>query len=107
MKRLMTALFAAALVATLAGAASAQPYGNQVDRRQVRQQMRIHQGVRQGDLTRREAARLHAGGRHIRRMEMRSRADGRMSPREYRRLDRSLDRRSARIYRLRHNGRSI
>ena len=107
MKRLTTVLLAAALVATLASVASAYPCAPRLDRRAVRQELRIRQGIRRGDLTRREATRLRAGGRHIRRMELRAGWGGRLTPRERGRLARALDRRSRAIYRLRHNGRSL
>jgi hypothetical protein len=74
--------------------------------REVRQEARIHQGVRHGDLTRGEAMRLQAGERHIARLDRRAWADGRLGPRERFRVNRALDRQSARIWRLRHNRRS-
>jgi hypothetical protein len=107
MKRLTMIVLAAAIAVSLAGAASAQPGARGVDRREWRQQVRIHNGVARGQLTPLEARHLRMGQRHVRRMELRCRADGRFGPREQARVHRALDRQDARIWRLRHNGRSI
>lgn len=107
MKRVTMMILAVALMVSLAGVAVAQPGTRCLERRAARQELRIRQGVRAGQLTRREAVRLRQGQRHIRRMELRARAEGRMGPRERVRLHRALDRQSARIWRLKHNGRAI
>lgn len=107
MKRLTAVLIATALLATFAGVASANPYAPRIERREVQQRLRIRQGVRRGDLTRREAMRLRMRGLGIRRMELRARADGRVTQGERWRLERALDRRSRTIFRLRHNGRFV
>lgn len=113
MKRFITILGAVTLAATLAGAASAQTFDrgpsgpNCIDRREWRQSQRIHQGVRRGDLTRPEARRLWAGQMRIHRMERRGWRDGRLTNRERFRMERTLDRQNRRIFRLRHNGRSV
>ena len=113
MKRIVTILAAVTLAATLAVAASAQtfdlgPYGpNGIDRREWRQSRRIHDGVRDRDLTRGEARRLWAGQRRIHRMERRRWNDGRLGMRDRYRLHQALDRQSRRIDRMRHNGRFI
>lgn len=107
MKRLTMIVLAAALTLSIAGVASARPCDRRVDRRVARQELRIRQGARAGQLTRGEFRRLRVHDRHIRRMELRARADGRIGPRERMRLDRALDRQSCRIWRLRHNARVI
>ena len=106
MKRIAQVLFALALVTTLAGAASAHPNTPRLDHRRAVQRARIHEGVRSGRLTPREAHRLRAGERHIGRTERRMKADGRMTYRERARLNRMENRQSRRIYRLKHNGRA-
>jgi len=106
MKRTMTMLLAAGLIVLTAGAAFAHPATPRVDRRQARQQARIHQGRAHGDLTRAEARRLRAGQRHVRRMERRARADGRVTLRERARLNRAQNRQNRAIHRLRHNART-
>lgn len=104
MKRLIQTLAIAAVIATFAGLASAQPTPV-IHRRHVRQEARIHQGVRSGQLTRGEAHRLQAGERHIARMNQRAHADGRVTYRERARINRAQNRESRRIYRLKHNRR--
>jgi len=105
MKRITSMLFALALVGACATAAGAQSFSPRVDRREARQESRIRQGFRHGQLTQREAKRLQRGQRHVHRMEWRSGRDGRLSARERARIERIQDRQSRRINRLRHNGR--
>jgi hypothetical protein len=107
MRRLTMLIMAVALTVSIAGAAEAQTCPRQHARRAMQQELRIRQGARSGQLTRREAVRLRSGQRHIRHMEWRAQADGRIGPREQVRLHRAFDRQSARIWRLRHNGRVI
>ena len=90
----------AALAATMAFAQTATP---RIERREARQDARIHQGVRSGELTPGEAARLRAGQRHVDRMEGRAKADGVVTPRERARIGRAQNNESRRIYRLKHN----
>ena len=103
MRLVMIALALSALAASVAGAQTATP---RIDRREARQHQRIRQGRRSGELTRGEQVRLRAGQRHIRRMEMRAKRDGRVTPMERRRITRARNRESRRIGRLKHNGRS-
>ena len=93
-------LMLAAFAATMASAQTATP---RIDRREARQEARIHQGVRSGQLTRGEAMRLQRGERHIDRMESRAKADGVVSLRERARIGRAQNNESRRIYRLKHN----
>jgi hypothetical protein len=115
MKRITMIVMAVALMVSFAGIAAAQPGARDLDRRgtqrierrEWRQHQRIQRGIASGQLTRGETIRLRQGQRHIRHMELRARADGRVGPRERVRMHRALDRQSARIWRLKHNGRSI
>lgn len=101
-------LFAAALLCAATSAiAAAHPATPRVDRREARQHARIEQGVRSGELTPREAARLRAGQRHVHRMELRAKADGHVTLRERAQLGRAQARQSRHIARLKHNGRAI
>ena len=68
--------------------------------------MRIPLGVRSGELTPGEAARLRAGQGHMRRMERRAKSDGVVTPGERVRLNHAQNRQSRKIARLKHNGRS-
>ena len=102
-----------ALAATLAcGFAQAQERsyggrsasgGDRVDTRQARQTDRIRSGMANGDLTRREASALRSEQRGIRQMERHARADGVVTPREGRRLERAQDRSSRHINQQRHD----
>lgn len=104
--RVLRVLFAVAAVAALSVAvADAHPVTPRVDRREARQHARIQQGVRSGELTPEEAARLRAGQGHVRRMERRAKSDGVVTPGERVRLDHAQDRQSRRIARLKHNDR--
>jgi hypothetical protein len=76
---------------------------NPINQRLGNQSGRIADGIRDGSLTQREAARLERGESRIAGEEARFRRDGNLSPRERRRLNRDLDRESRRIYRDRHN----
>jgi hypothetical protein len=71
--------------------------------RREREQQRIRQGARSGELTRYEAARLEAEQARIRAYEARSRATGGVSCRERQRLDNLLDRSGRSIYRQKHD----
>ena len=94
-----------ATILLLAGAAMAS--AGRVEARETRQRTRIHNGVEDGSLTRREAHRLGHEQVRIERTERRLRNnDGRLGPRERVRLDGMQDRASARIYKKRHNGRT-
>jgi hypothetical protein len=83
---------------------NAPPSGRWIDRRQQRQQDRIHQGQASGQFTPREARRLHNEQAYIRGAEGRMRADGNLSPQERSRLNAMQNRGSQDINRLRHNG---
>ena len=76
-----------------------------INHREYREQQRINQGIRSGELTRREADRLEAGMAKIRTDERYARmSGGGISPRERARLEREENRESQRIYRQKHDG---
>ena len=76
-----------------------------INRREYREQQRINQGIRSGELTRREARRLESGLARIRTDERFARMSGRgISPRERARLEREMNRESRAIYRQKHDG---
>lgn len=78
--------------------------GPWVDQRERDQAARIHQGLRDGSLTPREAQRLQAEQRHLRGAEGRMRADGNLNPNERARLNGMQNRANQDIYGARHNG---
>src|SRR3712207_9493315 len=108
MRKFVSAVFALALLGGAAAVAEAKggrcgPRTPGINRRQHRQQDRIFQGVRSGELTRGEFWRLERSAREIRRDERRARADGVVTARERARLHRELNRESRMIYRAKHN----
>lgn len=80
-------------------------FDDRLNRRQDRQHVRIHHGVRSGELNRHEARKLRKHQHRIDRLERRFAADGRFTKPERRRLTRALNRSSNRIYRYKHNDR--
>lgn len=102
------AILCAAVLMTMGAmttAASAHSGSPGVNHRQHRQSVRIHEGVRSGELTRGEALRLRHEQQDLRRDERRAKCDGDLTPRERLRLQREQNRASRDIYRLKHNNR--
>ncbi len=106
----IAARFAALALAVLVGGASASafadtafannhPRRDQVNDRLQKQNHRINQQVREGELGRRQAARLHRADHHIRREERRfaSNHNGTITPAEQARLNRQENRVSRQI----------
>ena len=94
-------LIALAATALLTGPAFA---GTPVlHQREARQQARIAQGVRSGELTRPEARRLERGELHLYRLEGAAKADGVVTPREHARLQYAANVESRRIYAQKHD----
>lgn len=73
------------------------------DVRQVNQRVRVHQGVKTGEITRREQRRLNSQQRHIRRVERRAKADGNYTRQERRMVNRKQNRASRNIRRAKNN----
>ena len=78
-----------------------------IDWREHRQQERIYQGVRSGQITPGEYARLEREQAHIRRAEARMKSDGVLTRNERARLARMENKASRDIYRAKHNGRRM
>lgn len=91
------------LLVGLTAAASAQTKTPRVDRRERRQEARIQEGVKSGELTKKEAATLEAQQQKIRKDEMKAKADGTLSPAERMKLKREQNRANRRIFRKKHN----
>ncbi len=106
-KLLAPALFVAALAFPLASGAQANHPNcrpKSVNTRQVRQTTRIRQGVRSGELTRRETQRLAAEQASIRTREaFYRRSGGEFTARERARVQRELQQSSRHIYRQKHD----
>jgi uncharacterized protein YdeI (BOF family) len=105
MKRFMKWFTMAALVAVIIPAAGlAQGRRNGVNERQRNQQERIRQGVRSGELTGVEAARLRRQEAQIKLNEARARqSGGEFTPQERARIQGQLDRSSQNIYQQKHD----
>ena len=102
MKRIVSILLSVMFVLALGVTVSAQQTPG-VDRREHRQQRRIHRGMRSGALTRREAARLERQQRRTRHIEAKVKSDGTVTRRERVRLQRRENRTSRHIYRQKHD----
>ena len=99
----MKALVLAGLaLAVSAGTAFAQSTPL-IDARERNQAHRIFNGVRSGDLSFGETARLVRGQVHVHNLERRAKADGVVTPIERLRVNFAQTRQGNRIYRLRHN----
>src|SRR5690606_39707851 len=95
MKKFLAMAVAASALA-VAAPASAQSWQS-INQRQANLDARIDAGVRSGDLTRNEAARLRGEFRELARLEARYRASYGLSNAERRDLDMRLDRKSTRL----------
>ena len=74
-----------------------------LDQREHKQIHRINQGVRSGELTRPEAARLYRSEYRLNRNEALAKSDGVVTARERARLQNQADRTSTRIYNQKHD----
>ena len=100
--KIMT-IAALALVATTA-AASAQGYAaNRIDSREARQEHRIDQGRRTGQLTRHELLHLEAQQARIRQMQRQAMRDGRVDRHEAGAIERAQNTAGRRIAHERHD----
>ena len=110
----LNTLFAALLMAgtTAAFAQTAttppgqQPAPNaqqRIDKREAEQQKRIDQGVKSGELTKREADRLQKGQARIQNMEVKANADGKITKKEAARIERAQNQESKKIAREKHD----
>jgi hypothetical protein len=93
---------AAAVAAVFATPAFAQTTATEVQRN-VNQQERIEQGLKSGQLTTREGAKLEGEESRVEKMESRALKDGKLSPEERARIGRAQNQASRDIYRDTHN----
>ena len=96
----LAVLFVVLLTSTMG---LSQDTSTRADNRQQYQRARLADGVRDGEVTRREATALRSEQRHIRRSERRVESDGTVTLREKRRLERKQDRASRHIRRVKNN----
>ena len=91
--------------ATMGNPNSASSERMQADvQRNVNQQQRIANGMQSGALTNKEAGSLERGQAHVDRKEANAAANGHVNAREERRIQRSENHQSNRIYNKKHNG---
>lgn len=96
------------MITAVAAALGASAFaGPTIVQRQHRQQARINQGVRSGELTRREAAELRAKEARLNRQIQRDRVDGGgLTAKERNKIDKLQDALSREITREKHDGQS-
>lgn len=103
MKKILNTLMVCGFAVVLS-AGTALAAGPGAGGRQVKQQKRIAQGVRSGELTRPEARRLERSAVRVHRSIARDRVDqGGFTARERVKAQRRLDRQSKAIYRQKHD----
>ena len=74
--------------------------------REARQEKRISHGVKNGELTRHEAKKLHRGQKKIDKVQDKAAADGDVTLKEKARLEKMQDKQSRKIYRQKHDAQS-
>jgi Skp family chaperone for outer membrane proteins len=101
---LLVAVLAAFTLPVLAQTAPKDPAATPgIDKRQANQQQRIDQGVKSGELTSKEAARLEKGQERVQKMEDKAKADGKVTPKERARLQKAENTQSRHIAREKHD----
>ena len=101
--KLSTVLIGTAIFCASFGSMSAQDKTPVVDQREKNQEKRIDQGIKSGEVTKGEAARLDAQQGKIKVDEAKAKSDGVVTPRERAKLKREQNRASHNIYRKKHN----
>jgi hypothetical protein len=101
MKNLQKLLLATSLTIACSGFAVAGTPG--VDKREKNQKHRIVQGVKSGELTARETAKLVKGQKQLKHMERRAKADGVVTKKERIRLHHKANKESAKIKHNKHD----
>lgn len=95
-------VLAVVLVMSVAAPVLAQSVGSEVQR-DINQETRVEQGLKSGQLSTGEAARLERGEARIDRMESKALKDGKLSSAEAARIQRAQNQESGAINRLKHN----
>lgn len=103
----LVGLCAAFLIAGTALAQTSQPSGKVktpgIDAREKIQKQRIKEGVKSGELTRRETRRLAVEQKKIQRDEAKAKSDGTVTKKERAKLHHELNKSSRDIYRQKHD----
>ena len=77
-----------------------------LNERQDNQKARIKQGVKSGELTKKETKRLVKGQAQLQKMEAKAKSDGVVTKKERARLQHKANKESAKIYKNKHDGQS-
>lgn len=97
-------VFALPVLAQTATAPAKDPAATPgIDERQVNQQQRIDQGVKSGELTGKEAARLEKGQDHVQTLEDKAKVDGRVTQKERERIHHAQNKQSKKVYQQKHD----
>lgn len=83
----------------------AQTLTPKVKERQIKQQKRIKQGVKSGELTKREVVKLEKQQRQVNRTKKRAKADGVVTKKERAKIHRKQNKTSKNVFRAKHNNR--
>ena len=103
MKAIPNILAGLTLCAAISPAAAMASDRKPIDRREHNEQVRIHQGIRSGELTRKEAARLEAEQARIRVDERFAKMNGKFTAEERLRIQKELSKASHDIYQQKHD----
>ena len=74
-----------------------------VDQRQANQEKRIEQGVKSGELTPKETAKLERGQAKVEKMKEKAEADGKVTAKERKKLAKAQNKQSKKIYKEKHD----
>jgi hypothetical protein len=74
-----------------------------IDKRQEVQDKRIEQGVKSGELNKKETARLEKGQQGVQKMEDKAVADGKVTNKEKAHIEHAQDKQSKHIYHQKHD----
>lgn len=94
---------AIAITLVFAGSAYAETATPNLDKRQANQEKRIEQGVKSGELTKKEAARLEKREAKLEANKQKAKADGVVTKKERAKLQHEANRDSKAIYRQKHD----
>ena len=103
MNKSIQCILAGALAAAIAVPAAAYQRDPGVNKRQQRQGERIHQGVKSGELTKKEARQLRAEEKSVRKEEKAFKSDGKLTRNERKQLHKDLNKTSRDIYSEKHD----
>ena len=96
-------IVAALVAAAFALPAAAQTATPTVDARQANQEARIDQGVRSGELTNKEAAKLEKGQAKVEIKKEKAKTDGVVTQKERAKLAKAQDKQSKKIHKQKHD----